>query len=198
MRLSDREVRLRDSKGIVYLASLISRPGIEVHAVDLQAGSWGADASIAAADAAAQGARGRGEAALSVRAAGSEDAGAVLDAEAKREYRARIEELEAEIEEAERFNDPERASLRRDELEFIGRELAAAVGIGGRDRKAASQAERARVNVTRAIRNTLDRIGQHDEAIGAHLSSAVRTGSFCCYDPGADQEIEWEVSGVGA
>ena len=139
VRLGARSARLRDSKGIGYLAVLIGQPGVEVHAVDLQAGAWGPGA-IGAAD--ASGAAGPG---LDVRVAGSEDAGAVLDPEAKREYRVRIEELEAEIDEAERFNDPERASRSRDELEFIARELAAAVGIGGRDRKAASQAERARV-----------------------------------------------------
>ena len=198
MRLRDREVRLRDSKGIAYLANLIAQPGVELHAVDLQAGGWGAEPSAAARDAAAQASRGELGGGMSVRAAGSEDAGTVLDAAAKRDYRDRIEELEAEIEEAERFNDPERASLRREELEFIGRELAAAVGLGGRDRKSASQAERARVNVTRAIRNTLERIGEHDEVLGDHLRSAVRTGSFCCYEPGADQEIEWEVSKAGA
>lgn len=185
MRLGNGEIRLRDSKGARYLARLLSRPGVEIHAADLQAGPAG-PAAASAGEAA--------EAGLGVRSAGSEDAGEFLDAEAKRRYQLRIGELREEIEEAERFNDPERASRSREELEMLGRELAAAVGIGGRDRRAASQAERARINVTRAIRSTLNRIAEHDEALGGHLSSAVRTGTFCCYEPSPSNDVEWEVA----
>ncbi len=181
----DGELRLKDGKGIRYLARLLASPGVEIHAMDLQGGAPGA-ATVSPAAAAAAG--------LSAGNPGSEDAGPVLDAEAKAAYRSRVEELEAEIEEAEGFNDPERAALAREELEFIGRELAAAVGLGGRDRRAASQAERARVNVTRAIRGTLDRIGEHDERLGGRLRATVRTGAFCRYEPLAGEEIAWRVS----
>ena len=92
---------------------------------------------------------------LSIRAAGAGDAGAALDAEAKADYRRRLEDLREDIEEAEGFNDPERAARAREEYEFISQELAGAVGLGGRDRPASSDAERARVNATRAIRKTL-------------------------------------------
>ena len=126
-------LRLRDGKGVRYLAMLLADPGVERHAVDLQSGP------ALRADAGVDGLASE----LSVRAADG-DAGAVLDEQAKAEYRTHIEELRSEIEEAEAFNDPERAERAREELEFVGRELAAAVGIGGRDRKAASSAERAR------------------------------------------------------
>ena len=189
VRLGDSEVRLRDNKGIRYLARLLSTPGVEMHAVDLQAGHPGpASASVGAA----------ADADLSVRAAGAEDGGEMLDAEAKRRYRVRIDELREEIEEAERFNDPERVSHARDELEFLGRELAAAVGIGGRDRKTASQAERARVNVTRAIRNTIKRVSAYDESLGGLLEASVQTGTFCSYQPPPTQEVRWEIDGTAA
>ena len=68
----------------------------------------------------------------------------LLDATAKDEYRRRLEDLRGDIEEAEGFNDPERAANARAEYEFISRELAGAVGLGGRDRRASSDAERAR------------------------------------------------------
>ena len=64
------------------------------------------------------------------------------------------------------FNDPERAARARDELGFLARELAGAVGLGGRDRKTGSDAERARVNVTRAIRTALKRVSDHDPVLG--------------------------------
>jgi hypothetical protein len=183
MRLDGSEVRLRESKGITYLAQLLANAGLEIHAVDLQSGENGRESSAVATDPE-----------LAVRAAGSEDAGVVLDAEAKRRYRARVEELRDQIEEAERFNDLERASRAREELEFVGRELAAAVGIGGRDRKAASQAERARVNVTRALRGTVKRIADHDAALGGHLEASVQTGVFCVYAPPPGQAVEWKIT----
>ena len=51
------------------------------------------------------------------------------------------------------LNDPARAAKARAELAFLTDELAQAVGLeGGRDRRAASHAERAELNATRAIR----------------------------------------------
>ncbi len=46
---------------------------------------------------------------------------------------------------------------------------AGAVGLGGRDRRTGSDAERARVNVTRAIRAALRRVGERDAELGRHL-----------------------------
>ena len=86
------------------------------------------------------------------------DAGPVLDERAKREYRQRVRELQGEIEEAESWNDPERAARAQVELDALIRQLAAAVGLGGRDRPAASSPERARVSVRKAIANAIARI----------------------------------------
>ena len=73
------------------------------------------------------------------------------------------------------------------ERDFLVRELARAVGLGGRDRRAASDSERARSGVTRAIRQAIARIGEHHPELGEHLDHAVRTGTYCAYvpDPGA-------------
>jgi hypothetical protein len=123
--------------------------------------------------------------------------GAWLDDEAKRAYRARLAELEDELAEAERFNDVERAARAREERELIGRELARAVGLGGRDRPAGSAAERARVNTTRAIRAAIRRIEEEcDASLGRHLDRAVRTGTFCAYDPAPQDEITWAMNNV--
>jgi hypothetical protein len=119
----------------------------------------------------------------------------VLDGHAKAAYRARVTELQEEIDEAEAFNDPERASRARDELGFLARELAGAVGLGGRDRKTGSDAERARVNVTRAIRTALKRISDHDSALGRKLGSAIRTGTYCVYEPARGDEPVWDLTG---
>jgi non-specific serine/threonine protein kinase len=91
------------------------------------------------------------------------------------------------------MNDPERAAMARAELDRIVQELAGAVGLGGRDRQAGSDAERARVNATRAIRATLRRVEEHDPRLGRLLARSIRTGTFCIYEPDPDQPIDWTV-----
>jgi hypothetical protein len=76
----------------------------------------------------------------------------LLDATAKAAYQARLTDLEEALEEAEGFNDPARAAKARHERDFLVQELGQAVGLGGRDRRAAAHAERARLNAIRAIR----------------------------------------------
>jgi tetratricopeptide (TPR) repeat protein len=176
-----RVLRVRDAKGLRHLALLLANPGVEFHAVEV-AGS--AEGVAGAPDVEGDG--------LSVRA-GTGDAGVVLDAQAKAEYRARLEDLRADIEEAEAFNDPERAARAREEMEFIAQELSAAVGLGGRDRRAASAAERARVNVTRALKREIRRIADEDARLGRELSTTVRTGTFCAYEPDPRHPVQWRV-----
>ena len=173
---------LRDSKGVGYLVELLRSPGQEHHAMELQNGNALPPRDGRQVDAELAGAP-----------PSRDDAGAVLDPQAKREYRERAHALEAEIEEADRFNDPERLAHAREELDFLGRELAAAVGLGGRDRRSASAAERARVNVTRAIRKTITRIAELDPALGETLDRSVVTGTFCVYRPSRQAGPPWRV-----
>jgi DNA polymerase III delta prime subunit len=167
--VGERTVRLRHAKGLTYLALLLVRPGVELHALDL----------VRSASGDAVGTDG--------------DFGPVLDEAAKAAYRARVEELRADVEEAEDFNDSERAARAREELEAVTNELAAALGLGGRDRRPGSTAERARVNATRAIRSVLRRIAEHDQVLGQELLATVHTGTFCVYRPDARRPLRWRV-----
>ena len=142
------------------LARLVAEPGRELHVLDL---SQGQKAPVGTAD--------RG------------DSGAALDDEAKRQYRARVLELRAELDEAERWNDTARADAVRKEIDFIARELSQAVGLGGRDRRSGSAAERARVNVQRRIRDAIRRIESYHPGLAKHLDRSIRTGAFCAYEP---------------
>jgi hypothetical protein len=105
----------------------------------------------------------------------------ILDARALAEFRCRLAELDDDLAEAEQWNDTERASRARAERDFLLRELASATGIHGRPRRLGSQSERARVNVTRAIRSAIDRIRTDTPDAAAHLDHAVRTGTYCSY-----------------
>jgi hypothetical protein len=175
--------RLRDAKGLRYLARLLAHPDQEFHAVDLEA----AETQAAALGSRASG----GEPELAVRP-DLGDAGPLLDAPAKAAYQARLTELGAEVEEAEHFHDPARATKARQEMEFLVGELARAVGLGGRDRRAASHAERARLNVTRAIRAAMANLARANPALGRHLTATIRTGRYCAYTPDPRVPIAWE------
>jgi hypothetical protein len=177
-----RAARIPDAKGLRLLAWLLRSPGESMHALELASAIEGAAGSLPS--------RARPEAGLGV---GAGDAGTLLDPRAKHEYRERIEDLRSELEQAESFNDVGRIERVRAEIEFVERELAAAVGLGGRDRRAKSPAERARLNVTRTIQAAIRRIGESHPELGAHLESTVRTGTFCTYEPDRPPSVAWEV-----
>jgi hypothetical protein len=182
--LAGRPVRVRDSKGIRHLAELLSQPGVDIHALDLVQGA-GARAGAVSAAAASDAGLTVGDAAVGT--------GAALDGPAKAAYKRRIEDLREEVEEAVQWGDPERAARAREEIEFIARELAAAVGLGGRDRPQASDAERARVNVTRAIKTAVRKLAAQDAELGAELEATVHTGLFCRHDPDPRRPLRWQV-----
>jgi tetratricopeptide (TPR) repeat protein len=165
--------RLRDAKGLRYLERLLAEPGREFLALDL-AGGLADDGEPS----------GRARAALG-------DAGPVLDARAKAAYRRRLAEIDTDLAEAEHLGDEARAAQATAERAFIARELARGIGLGGRDRRAASASERARVSVTRAIRHALSRIRTHDPCLAAHLDHAIRTGTYCAYVPDPATNIRW-------
>jgi hypothetical protein len=128
-----------------------------------------------------------------VRGAGSGpgDAGPTLDARAREAYKRRVRDLEEELDEAEGFNDSERAARLHTEIEFLRGELAAAYGLAGRGRRRAGSEEQARKNVTNCIRSSLTRIERALPALGRHLMTAVKTGTFCSYRP--ERPTPWEL-----
>jgi non-specific serine/threonine protein kinase len=69
--------------------------------------------------------------------------------------------------------------------------------MGGRDRESGSHAERARVNVTRAIRSAIKRIAGYDAELGAELEAAVRTGAYCAYEPDPRRARRWRIEDGG-
>lgn len=106
-----------------------------------------------------------------------------MDERAKAEYRERLAELREELAEAERFHDGLRASRARDELDALTTQLARAVGIGGRDRRIASDVQRARVNVQRCLKEVLKSIAKADPTLGRYLAATVKTGTYCSFKP---------------
>lgn len=179
VRYSGPLVRVRDRKGMARLARLLAEPGREFHAMDLAGCVAITPVAVARED-------------RHQLPANGDNAGPLLDAPAKQAYRRRLIDLRDDIDEAEAFGDGERARRAHEELEAITGQLAAAVGLGGRNRRVASAAERARVSVTRTIREAAGRLGDHDAQLGVHLEQCVRTGVFCSYVP--EHPVRWTVT----
>jgi tetratricopeptide (TPR) repeat protein len=168
-------VRLQDSKGLRYLAELVARPGVERHVLDLVDSVEGVSA----------------DGGLDRRTLG--DAGSVLDARARDAYRRRVEKLRAEADDALEAGLLESAEAKQAELDQLVVQLAQAFGLGGRDRRAASVAERSRLNVTRALRSALGKVGDALPQAGPVLDRRVRTGLYCAYEPADNDEVRWIV-----
>jgi hypothetical protein len=156
-------VRLRDLKGVGDLAVLLARPGEEVHALELMGGAR----------------------------VDGDDGLVDLDERARREYRARIVELQAEIDEAQAANDPARADRAEVELDALVEQLSSALGLHGRGRTTGTSAERARSAVTYRIRAAIRRVDEVHPDLGRHLEHAVKTGTWCVYRPETD--VAWTV-----
>ena len=166
--------RIKDSKGMRDVAKLIAANGQSIAAVELAGGGPGRMEMSSVHGLHTEG-----------------DVGEMLDAEARAQYRARLVDLDEVIRDADNFNDPHRAARARDERTFLLAELGAAVGLAGKPRLALDPAERARKAVAWRVRNSIKHIAAAHPALGRHLRHAVRTGSFCVYDP--DRPTTWRL-----
>ena len=163
-------VRIKDAKGLKLIAHLLSHPGHRFHVIELEAAiSRALRPSIAPTD-----------------------SGPVIDAQSKKSYRMRLNELKTELQEARRFNDQEHVWKLEQEASFLTHELTRAVGLGGRDRMGVSEVERARLRVTNAIKFAILRVSKYHPVLGQHFRKYIFTGYFCLYGTEPNSTI-WRV-----
>jgi hypothetical protein len=161
-----RLARVRDSKGIRDIARLLAEPGREIPALDLSdRGTPGP-------------------------AAGS-GLGPPIDTRARAAYKARLAEIDAELDQADGAADLERSARAHAERDALVEQLTSAYGLAGRPRRTGDPAERARTAVTARIRDAIRRIERLHPELGRHLARSVRTGTFCAYDP--DPPRQWDL-----
>ena len=158
-----KQVQVRDSKGLGDLAVLIGARGADVHVLTL----IGHKLARLGAD-------------------------PVLDRRAKAAFKSRLADLAREIDDADAAGSPERAETLRSERDALIRELAAAAGLGGRDRKLGDETERARKTVSARVRDALSKIERVHPELAAHLRSALQMGTVCSYRP--SESTTWKVS----
>lgn len=119
------------------------------------------------------------------------DAGERFDKEAQAAYRARYEELQEEMAEAERDNDEAAKTRIRKEMAELAHELKNR-NWAGRAKKEHSDRDRVRKAVRAAIRRAVEQIAEYDKELADHLQPPrLRCGNDPVYDPGSD--IDWDL-----
>jgi hypothetical protein len=155
-------------KGLSDIAVLVQQPGEEVSALQLAGG-------LAADDSSSQ---------------------ELIDLEALNAYRARLDDLSAEIDQAETAADIGRVESLETEREQLLAEIRRTTGLGGRLRSNPNDpAERARKAVSARMRDAIRRIDTVAPLLAAHLDRSIQTGLRCSYAPTSDDaSISWNVT----
>src|SRR5271167_333553 len=190
-------LRLKDSRGLGYLAHLLRHPATEFHVLSLLGANVGrgdADETHKSGHGLPRGEEDLEKAGIHIGSLG--DAGEMLDEQAKLAYRLRLSELREELEEAKESGNVGRAGKAEQEIDALTSELSRAVGLGGRNRRAASASERARQSVGKTIKSVVERITQSDARLGDIFSRCVKTGTFCSYQPDPDFPIAWKFDAI--
>jgi hypothetical protein len=166
LQAGSERARLRNSHGLRYLRALLAAPGREIDALELVAGGGGL---VGASD------------------------GPVVDTTALAAYRTRLGVLSRELDSADQMGDRQRGEAVELERRVLVNELRRASGLGRRVRQTSPEVERARVNVTRTLRATIDRLAMTAPRAAAHLNRSIRTGRACCYTPVPDGPPGWHL-----
>ena len=162
----DEEHAVPARRGFEHLHALVSRPGADLAALDLAGG----------AETVVQG--GLGE---------------VADARALTAYRRRLVDIDGELDDADAAGDQARGEQLTAERAALIAEVGAATGLGGRPRTTGSSAERARVTVRKAVASAIEAVHAVDPVLARHLTTHVRTGLRCRYEPDPDAPVEWRL-----
>lgn len=154
IHFGSRSVTMRNTKGIIDLATLVGSPGADVDVVELMDGAAGWKRSTG---------------------------GDVLDERAIAAYRDRLGEIEVALDDADARGDVAVSDRIDDERAAIIGQLRAASGLGNRTRRLGDDVERARKAVSARIRDAIERIAVADAELGAYLQQTVTTGRYCRY-----------------
>jgi hypothetical protein len=117
----------------------------------------------------------------------------LLDARALGELKRRVAELDDQLDNARALGNGERAARLEGERDAIAEEVSRSLGLGGRGRRAAGPAERARVAVTLGLRRAIAAVKKELPEVGEHLRRSIRTGAACSYDPDPSSRIRCTV-----
>jgi hypothetical protein len=158
-------VTVRDSKGLADIALLLSRPGQDVHVLELM------DTP-------------------SFTTTGDD----VVDRQTLDAYRRRLTELDDDYNEANAHHNAERLIRIEAEREMILGELRRVTGPTGRARSFANRpAERARKAVAGRVRDAIKKLRNDHPELADHLDATIVTGTYCRYR--SESTTTWHVGG---
>lgn len=161
---------VKHQKGFIYLAALIEHEGKDVSVLDLTGALVEKEGA-------------------SLLSGTSE----VIDIEALREYRRRIDVIQNRLADEEYSSAAERLML-LDEQERIRKEVRNSVTASGRLRKRNDKLDHPRQAVYRAIQRALDTLKEAGaEDMAEHLRKNIQTGNLLRYMP--PDNLDWEVYG---
>jgi 7-cyano-7-deazaguanine synthase in queuosine biosynthesis len=164
----------RDSKGMGYLARLLNAPGTEMHVHTLMSSArTGGVNSLSREDD------------LHI----SNDRYPVLDISARRAYEDRARAIQNELQQG--LTTGRREEL-LGELEVIASEMSKATAKGGTSRAFATDDEKARSAVSKAIHRALGHIKDELPSLAAHLEAELTVGISCIYHP--RPLMRWQVA----
>jgi pimeloyl-ACP methyl ester carboxylesterase len=164
---ANRIVLIKDNKGLGDIAQLLTRPGDDIHVLELAGVSGDHRRTL-----------GRGQPAL--------------DRDALEAYRKRLSDLDEALRQAEARGDAVASRTISRERAVLIRRLAADTGLGGRTRLENDPVERARKAVTARIRDAIRRIQSVHPPLGEHLAATIVTGVHCAYRP--PHQVRWKVA----
>jgi hypothetical protein len=150
-----RHATVPHAKGLSDIARLVAAGGGEIHVLDL----------VGAADR-------------------STATGPIVDRAALDAYRQRLADLDTDLAEADRHNDPERRAVAAAERQALLDELRRVTGTRHKPRQFANHpAERARKAVSGRIGDAIRKLEPVLPELAAHLQRTIVTGTYCRYRP---------------
>ena len=161
IRFFGQQFSLSNSVGLWYLRELLTHPNQVFDPVDLESARTGV--------------RGRSS---------NSSTGETFDAEAKREYARKLNEIDEELEEATQFNDLASMERLQTEREKLIDYISKATGKGGKAR-VSTDASRARKNIRQQVNRDIDRISKSSTELAEHLRTAFQ-GESLSYRPTQD------------
>ena len=120
------------------------------------------------------------------------DANKVLDQTAMTQYKNRLHKLIPEKAQAKKANDSALLKELTDESEFITKTIAAATGLGRKDRGFTTNEKRAQSRVAKAIDRAINNIAKDHPKLGAHLNLTIKMGNSCTYNLDPTNPIDWD------
>jgi len=175
--------RLKDSKGLRYIAILLENPEKAFHVGELIQGVEGTPSLNHGSTYKRMNKEQLEKEALKLSKKDDVSDDSVLDEKAIGEFKKRWMDLLEDKREAQDHNDQARLTIINSEIEAIESALTTARGLGGRHRKLYDQKEKNRKSVAYSINYSFNKIEKMNKIVHKHLKNSIKTGTFCCYKP---------------